>query len=146
MREAMRREYLRFRESGMPAAHAADSARTALAWEALEAAGFVKVTAEPDDDYEWADDAERERFGDDGAWGSVGWYTLDPEDAVPEPELGRGKHDGWTLTESVWGHVGYRDVLDPAENWYVADVMDATVRAFREALKSRCPVCGRPTV
>jgi len=96
--------------------------------------GPVRISARPDDSYSPAHIGTREEepetweaYDRGGAWGTVGEYW-----------------DGecWQVADSVWGHVGYKNVLDPFENSYVADIMLATVAAYR-AVKV-CPKCHRP--
>jgi hypothetical protein len=128
MRNATLRRYRALRATGLSARHSLSSARTLEAWERLEDAGLVRLDVRPDDSYDWDDAEERERFGNDGAWGLVGEYRLSEDDK-------------WEHGDSCWGFVGYRDVTSPTENAYVPDIMSETVDALRVALKSRCPVC-----
>lgn len=137
-------EYRRFRKSGMQASDAMQAARTEIQWERLASAGFVALNAVADPDYDWSDKAERERYGDDGAWGVCGWYTTEPERCEDvEPSFTRGCP--WTAGDAVWGHVGYRNPLDPAENWNAVYIKAATIDELATALKSRCPRCHRAT-
>lgn len=136
-------EYRRFRAAGMQASFAMFAARTELQWERLESAGFVNLTIEADTDYDWSDDEERERFGEDGAWGVCGWYTTAPDECQVEASFARG--NPWQTGGAVWGFVGYKQVHNPAENWYVSDIKRETIDNLATALKSRCPVCHRAT-
>ena len=79
------------------------------------------------DDPEAALQAERDVVARDGAWGVVGEYWDGEE---------------WQHADSIWGCVGYKDAADPFDNSYAADIMLATVAAYR-AVKV-CPKCHRP--
>lgn len=129
---------------GFAAVEALDTAYTLAKWEVLAELGYVRLIAEPDDDADlsWIDqdrysDSDRERFRDDvetnGVWGSIGEFRLDPDS------------EDWQTADSVWGHTGYRNVLDWRENPYVLDIMDETIRQFRDAWKDHvrhvCPTC-----
>ena len=100
-------------------------ATTLAKWAALEECGLVRLRAEID---EFPDDPSEGE-----SWGSIGEYRLDPDS------------DRWTQGGSVWGHVGYRDVLDWRENIYIFDIMTETINAFRSAHKEYvhnvCPCC-----
>ena len=145
MNAELMREYRKFRAAGIggivghDAARCLDAARTVIRFRELEDEGRVRIVARPDNDYEWTDDEERERFGDDGAWGTVGQYTLDPENADDEDHDG-----GWEWSDSVWGSVGYKDVTSPYENPYVIDIMAQTISELERVEASRCPHCGQP--
>jgi hypothetical protein len=106
------------------------AAVTLRKWWALEDAGYVRLTCEDDTDFVpgegncCCDDPEcSAKTGP--AYGSVGEYRLDPED-----------EDGWVVADSVWGHTGYRDVLDPFENPYILDIMAGTIEAFKKDRKA----------
>lgn len=89
--------------------------------------GRVRIIAEPDDDYDWEelkDDVPEpvyERCARDGAWGTVAQVWNGSE---------------WEDVDSVWGHVGYDDPLDPVENCYVVDLMSAALDRRAELLAS----------
>lgn len=89
--------------------------------------GRVRIIAEPDDDYDWGelkDDVPEpvyERCARDGAWGTVA-------------QIWNGSE--WEDVDSVWGHVGYDDPLDPVENCYVVDLMSAALDRRDEMLAS----------
>lgn len=99
-------------------------ARARVAFADLESEGLVQLRAEPDEDFDWSDldkdcPGSSERFGDDGAWGSI-------------VEVRASVDDEWEQVDSCWGHVGYRDVLDPNENCYVDEHIRSAV-AWHEA-------------
>lgn len=108
-----------------------EAAITLRKWQVLERLGYVRLTAEPDPYWEPDCDCGDPKCPSNDpaseAFGSVGEYRLDPD---------AGDDEGWEAADSVWGHVGYRDVLDWRENVYVLDVMDATIAAFRNARKA----------
>jgi hypothetical protein len=126
-------EYRRIQASGGPSAYfpenraasALEQARIVVRFRELEDMGLCRLRAEPDEDYRWNefDPKESERFGDDGAWGSIVEVRTDPDD-----------DDSWEEVDSCWGHVGYRDVLDPTENPYIVDHMRAAVDWLENAL------------
>jgi cytochrome c553 len=106
-------------------------------WQALEALDLVRLRAEQDTEYdpsEWEDEP-----ADAEAYGSIGEFRLDTD-------------ADWEHADSVWGHIGYRNVLDWRENAYILDVMAATIAALRDASKAAararrerelgfCPTC-----
>lgn len=104
---------------------------TIMKWQELYSLGYVQIIAEPDEDYEWDGDGEDPCPGEP-AFGVVGQYRLDPDHV-------------WQTADSVWGHVGYRVVLDWKENQYILGIMQETIDAFRIAWKDRahhrCPSC-----
>jgi hypothetical protein len=55
-----------------------DAAPTCLLWDRLSDLGMVRLEVKPDDSYDWSEERERERerFGEDGAWGVVGEYRV----------------------------------------------------------------------
>lgn len=128
------RLYRRFREShpvmlvGHNARLALNLARTVLRWKELEDAGLVKLEAKPDEDYDWLGEEPEmvEKYGSDGAWGTVGSYRLD-------------ESDPWIEEDSVWGSIGYRNVLDPHENPYIGEIMSATIAALDSATFGQIP-------
>jgi hypothetical protein len=131
-RASLYRQYRRFRYPNVPeiiptAQEAWETAKLVERWERWESAGWVRIVAEPDDD------AEREEGEEGEAFGSVGYVRLrntqEPTQPI-DPEY--GNRNGWTVADSVWGHIGYRNCLDPMENPYAADVMRATLKAAQE--------------
>jgi hypothetical protein len=122
------RWYKRFRDAGRTAEDALDSARTLARWDEAEQTGSVRIVARPDPDSspsDWHDTKggaceceDCRAYARDGAWGTVGEYRTDPDS------------EDWTHADSVWGHVGYNDVLSPLENPYVVDIMAATLDAL----------------
>lgn len=132
------RLYRKFRSNppfmlvGYNAIQALEAAKLIEAWNRLESVGLVRLQAEADEDYQWNeyDPKESEKYGDDGAWGSVGEYRTSPDGE-------------WETGDSVWGHVGYNDVLSPYENCYILDIMRQTVEDLKAALQSRCNHCRK---
>jgi hypothetical protein len=120
--------YLEARKAGYRPAHALHAARTLLKWRALERMGYVRLIAEPDEHCSHDDlcDCDNPDCPDRNAevWGSVGQYRIDPD---------QGDDDGWEYGDSVWGHVGYRNVLDWRENPYITDIMAGTIGELIDA-------------
>jgi len=162
MNARLTREYRTFRAHGEPASRALDAARTCLLWGRLSDLGMVRLEVRPDDSYDWSDERERERFGEDGAWGVVGEYrvparmgnsddltTVYGDDSAVVERDSQGQwfrleyEMQWEHGDSIWGCVGYQDVSSPQENPYVIDIMGETIGRLREALRGRCPVCRR---
>lgn len=114
--------YHRFRKAGYPAVQAYRNAKLLVEWDDLEAKGLVRLLAESDEHFDPdilcdCGCGDREAYERDGAWGVVGQYRLDTE-------------SDWQTGDSIWGCVGYRDVLSPFENWYVPDIMHETLAAL----------------
>lgn len=126
-------KYLRFRECGMSAIHALSAAKTLLKWEAMEFDDRVRLRAEHEqenyfsvygepDGYENAQghqvSAEQERkelcesFERDGLWCIVAEY-FDGEE--------------WQMADSIGMCAGYKNPLDPFQNWYVPDLMQSAI-------------------
>jgi hypothetical protein len=120
--------------------YARDCAVTLTKWRALESIGAVRLRAEADTDWEPGCDCgdpdcasnnpESEAFGSIGEFrtdfDNPDWYPGDTDDeSLP-----------WVSADSVWGHVGYRDVLDWRDNPYIIDVMAETIAAFCAAWKA----------
>ena len=133
--------YKDFRAAGYTAQHALRAAKIVERWNALEGAGLVRLgqDAEQDDYFDvfgepdgYTDgngkrvSAEQERqdlldsFERDGLWIVYGEYST----------LGDG---AWHMADSVGMCAGYRDALDPLENWYVPDIMQSTISALEAA-------------
>lgn len=125
------------------------AARILRKWDALETIGAVRVRAEFDQD---CDPTEFGGSADDEAFGSIGEYRTD----FATPDWYPGDIDSvlpaWNTADSVWGHVGYRNVLDWRENAYILDIMASTIDAFRDSWKAHvraererkaglCPAC-----
>jgi hypothetical protein len=120
------------------------AARILRQWDALECLGLVRLRDEWDEHYEWEGDGANP-CPDEPAYGSIGEYRLPGE----EPYTAFDDEVEWEHGDSVWGHVGYRDVLDWRENPYILDVMSETIAQFRAAWKhqvhrARCPMCSQP--
>lgn len=113
---------------GFNAKQALQAARTLASWEDSEAQGLVRLRCEIDTDADvsWMDAKQ----WDGMAYGSIGEYRL------PECEC-CGLQSDWMVASSVWGHIGYNDVLDPFENCYIVDIMAETLDALERALDAR---------
>lgn len=135
MNERTRRYYREGRKAGYRASEALSVARVLTKWHAAEWAGYVQLREEDDTDYEGFCDCDDPKCSakTGPAYGSIGEYRIDPD---PDPHF-----PGWEVADSVWGHTGYRDVLDPWENPYVVDIMQETLDALKAALRDRCPEC-----
>lgn len=155
----LRNLYLAERAKGEPARHAWRNAIIRRKFEALEDAGYARIERPYDDDADlsWLDQDhyQADRGGrayvkrmkqiarDEGCYGIVGEYRLEPESRE------------WEHADSVWGFLGLDDVSDGYGTGFSAygpDVMAATVSAFRDAWKEHvrglCPAChgtGRST-
>ena len=143
-------------------------ARTLAQWSALESLGLVRISAEEDEDA--ANDPDsiacscgdpkciqgperiRETIESIGVWGVVGEFGLPDRWAGEPTSIFVPDCLVWHHADAVWGHIGYRDCADWRENPYVIDIMDETIRQFRDAWKSRvreqaderagrCPAC-----
>lgn len=117
--QQIERLYRQFRKQGESSERARHNARIYARWQSLEWSdvgddGDVRIIVKPDDSYDWDDEQERERYGNDGAWGVIGEYRESPTSP-------------WVHADSVWGFVGYRDVCSPFENPYVIDIMAKTL-------------------
>jgi hypothetical protein len=112
-----------------------DSARTLAKWAALESLGLVRLTSEPDPDFD-PSDYDCDFDDDDEAFGSIGQFVR-PACVANVLDMGADEADesDWITADSCWGHVGYRDVLDWRENVSILDIMSSTVDAFRDAWK-----------
>lgn len=130
---AVRREYDRLRRVGFAASYALTAARTQHQWQRLEDAGLARLLVIPDDhpDLSWLNDAPphyrraaTRRVEQDGVWGIVGQYRHAPDGE-------------WRPVDSCFGFVGddYRD------SGYDTDIKHATITAFKDAMRSRCPNC-----
>ena len=113
-------------------------ASTLARWDTLEEFGLVRLTAEPDYDFDPNDFEHPEGFDDSNgdsleAFGTIGQYRPTED------------HD-FVTGDSCWGHVGYKDVLDWRENPYILDIMAETIRNLvtsrRLHVRGLCPACG----
>lgn len=133
----LRREYAHRRAAGIQAWLALRGARTALRWEAAEAAGLVELGAEPDEGYDLRGsfdvpehvmrevEAQAER---DGVWVVLGRYCVDPES------------DRWEVGDALGGVVG-DPVRELEDSGYGDDVRAETLAALACALRGRCAKC-----
>ena len=114
-------QYRQFR-TWQAAGQALHSAKTVVAWQPLEAAGLVRLRAEPEDEPYWT--------------------TLDrnmPKKECEEIMDAIERHgdfcvcseywDGrkWRVCDSIGHCAGYENVLDPHENCYVVDLMSSAI-------------------
>ncbi len=128
-----RRTFARLRSEGFAAPIALHYARIIARWEALEHAGLVRMTREPDNepshalDMEWgtgrAAEAARkalaERIERDGVWGIQGWFRITP---MCE----------WETADAVWGFVG-----DDDGGGYQYDIMAETMDTLAKTVSPR---------
>jgi hypothetical protein len=117
-------------------------ARTILQWETLEAAGFVRIVVEDDqepdfsylDTWEHVSERTKEQLREEWADNTV----------VVQCEYRLNESDRWTVGDSIGGCTGYDDPESPFDNCYVSDLMAGTIKALRAALKDRfCGHCGQ---
>jgi hypothetical protein len=118
--------YKRLRESGMGAAHSHDGAKAWREFSRLENLGLVRLIAEDEqesyfDVYGEPDD-EKEREQIARAIETYGNYCI-------HSEYRQHESAEWEWCDSVGMCAGYKNVLDPCENWYVIDLMSAAVQA-----------------
>lgn len=137
------RQHKPFMLVGSDAALSLSTARTLLAWKALEDAGFVRLETEPEDNPDvsyfdtWDHLSEQskermiERIDRLGIWVVMGQYRID---------VGS---DDWETADSIEDCQGYEDATDWRQNCYVPDIMAATIEALKGALAARyCENCG----
>lgn len=101
---------------------------TLTKWRAAARAGYVRLRSEFDFHYNPGDYDIPDDDWNGEAYGTIGEFSLDPDASWDSP--------AWTHGDSVWGHVGYRDCLDPMENPYILDIMDETLAALASARKA----------
>lgn len=128
---------------GYAAVSALNAARTLRRWDALESMGLVRLRSENDPYWEPGCSCGVKNCPnndpDAEAYGVIGEYCLPHLDAEGY-WCAEGREDsmeGWACGVSVWGHVGYRDVLDWRENAHILGIMDEAIEAFRDAWKAR---------
>jgi hypothetical protein len=96
---------------GCNALQALQAARTLARFREYEGACLVRLRSEFDSDADTSFMSEREYDAWNGeAFGSISEYLC--------PACG-----SWLGADSIWGHIGYRDVLDPFENPYIVELM-----------------------
>lgn len=107
-----------FMRVGHNAADALNAARTIARFRELEADGKVRLRVEFDDDCDvsWMDEKQREDW-DGEAYGTITEYLCE-------------SCGSWNHADSVWGHIGYRDVSSPFENCYVVDEMAEAISQY----------------
>ena len=138
MNATIRHLYRQAREATYDARSALRPARIVAAFEEAEAAGDVRLVAEPDDrPYDPGDmcDGYTNQYGRrvsadqakqelvalldrTGNWGVIAHFRN---------HLGR-----WETADSIWGCAGYEDVTDWRQNWYVPDLMAAALERNAE--------------
>ena len=110
-------------------------ARIVHRWRTLMALDYVQLRCEPDEDFDRSYFEQGVFNEDDEAFGSIGEFCLDPDSSRKR----------WHNADSVWGHVGYKNVQNWKENPYIVDIMDVTMEQLRRAWKERvhgiCPRC-----
>ncbi len=118
---------------GSNAKLALDSAKTLLAFREAESKGLVRMLAEPEDEsyfqvYGYPDTKkereEMERIIErDGCWRSASeWFD----------------GDSWNHADSCGMHTGYSDPLDPFENGYIIQEMQAALDALAAHSEALC--------
>jgi len=132
--------YLSARRVGYTPPHAWHCAQTILAWRDEEDMELVKIECEPDSEpYDPGDSggayinqfgrrvsAEQARKELDelisrtGIWCIAGYYRV-------------SINDEWICADSICGCAGYEDPVDWRENWYVPDIMQATLDELEKA-------------
>ena len=103
---------------GHAARIALESAKTLGLWHAYEDADLVRLRAIPDGspDLSWADERDMRYVEIHGVWVVLAEY----------------RHaDKWHVADSLGGCI-YADPLDPFENCYIPEMMDAAIRQLRE--------------
>lgn len=127
-------KYVRLRKAGMGARYALVTARVWDRFEDLEDAGLVRIVAQPDEDATIEDAAgERDPHMSDRSWQEYLGMICDRGIYGVVGEYRVSGDSEWVTADSVWGCAGYRDVTDPAENWYVGDIMSETLRQYDAA-------------
>jgi hypothetical protein len=145
----VREAYPLFRRAGYQPSHAMRAARAYLEFRELESTddnpgpdeiGAVRIRAEEDchvDTEDLAGDTLKPFRGSDGRWRTADELRKEWEHTIETwgifgtiAEVWTG--ESWRHVDSCWGHTGYRDVLNPLENWYVVDHMRAAVDASRK--------------
>lgn len=140
MKPKLLKKYQELRRAGYRAKDAYNDAKTILQWEKLEDAGLVELSLEWEEesyfDVYGEPDTEKEReaiinaIERDGCYVVLGKYRLN-EDSQ------------WEMGDNV-GMCIFSRPLDPADNWYVPDIMRGTINLLRDELKSRCVTCRQP--
>lgn len=131
-------KYRSFRECGMSPVHALSAAKTLLEWESLEYDDRVRLRAEHEQENYF------DVFGQPDGYVNAQGHRVSPEQERKEicESIERyGNYyivseyfDGeeWQHADSIGMCAGYRNVLDPRENWYVPDLMAAAIKAYRD--------------
>lgn len=91
-------------------------------WSALESQGLVRLLAENEEENYFdcfgTPDSEKERKAIEASIDRYGNYCIVSEYFDGEE---------WQLADSVGHCAGYKNVLDPRENWYVTDLMESAI-------------------
>lgn len=121
------RKHKPFMLVGSDAECSLSAARTILEFRRLEDEGLVRMRSEIDEDYtidfdkpdrnghempekEW--EQQKREWYEEGIYGTISeWFD----------------GDEWQNADFCWGHVGYKDPLDPFENCYVVQEMQAAI-------------------
>lgn len=130
-----KRYYIRARQSGYPASQALRVAKTLERWDDLEAAGLVRLRAEPE--YENYFDVYGEPEGYTDIHGRYHSPEQERQEIVDQIERDgcwcifadyrASEDDEWEWADSIGMNVGYPDPLSPFENWYVPDLMQSAI-------------------
>lgn len=141
MTPEIKKLYRQARKAGYPASHALRVAKTVSRFQELKALGLVEMRAEPEDEnyFDIYDEPEaytntygkrvtakeaRKEIEDilerDGCWWTGAYWRLSTKDE-------------WELADSCGMHIGYSNVLDWQQNWYVPDEMRSAIDEYDKA-------------
>lgn len=140
----------------LPVAQDWKNAAVDCQWDRLEQAGLVRLSWQPDTHVSYDDlvgdcfsparyaetpggrrtvEAEeralRDKIDQDGVWGLVGEYRLQPCDQCSPWNSESCAHPDWRQGDSVWGLVGFDSC------GYELDIKQATIDALRTDLRHR---------
>ncbi len=127
--------YRQFRkgDTRLSARHALSMAKTVEAWRDAESAGLVRLVAEDEResyfDVYGEPDSKKERDAIVHSIETYGCYCL-----VSEVNMGsEAEGDDWQMVDSIGMCAGYRNPLDPFENYCVPDLMSAALKAIPQS-------------
>ena len=107
--------YRALRSAGIRASDAKQDAEVMAQFAEREAVGLVRFRVEQDRDPDVSWMTERERAEWDGeSWGVIG-------------EVRCPCCNQWKQVDSVWGLIGYKNLLSPLENPYIPSIASATL-------------------
>lgn len=129
MKTELTRNYLRFRKENpfCHADHALRMAKTITEWQEAESAGLVRLKADEERESYFSvygePDSEQERKAIVHSLELYGCFVVYSEVNTGSEASG----DNWEMCDSV-GMCVYKNPLDPFENYYVPDLMQAALR------------------